>query len=382
MEWLRKMSLKKAFLCITIFFLLIALALSVLSIMAIGRINKQNGYSIEVKIGQGIVLPENSPKTNTSFLDNTLMILQLILPVVFVIAGLLTANFMFYRIKLKQPLTLLQAGAEKIMDNNLDFTIQSDSNDELGQLCNSFEKMRVQLLENNRELWRQMEERKRLNAAFSHDLRNPVTVLKGSVKLLRKGLSNDSLTTQNIQESISLIEEYAARIEKYIEAMSSVQRLEQLQCSPEKVNFESVVKELKGSIRLITMDSDIEAEVEAEDIFERQKSIFLDKAMLFNIAENLIANAIRYAKGKIRVSIKLEEKMLVLSVQDDGPGFSQDILKKGAEPFLRGDKRNEKGTHFGMGLYICRLLCEKHNGSLELQNTNDGALATARLKVL
>lgn len=382
MEWLRKMSLKKAFLCITIFFLLIALALSVLSIMAIGRINKQNGYSIEVKIGQGIVLPENSPKTNTSFLDNTLMILQLILPVVFVIAGLLTANFMFYRIKLKQPLTLLQAGAEKIMDNNLDFTIQSDSNDELGQLCNSFEKMRVQLLENNRELWRQMEERKRLNAAFSHDLRNPVTVLKGSVKLLRKGLSNNSLTTQNIQESISLIEEYAARIEKYIEAMSSVQRLEQLQCSPEKVNFESVVKELKGSIRLITMDSDIEAEVEAEDIFERQKSIFLDKAMLFNIAENLIANAIRYAKGKIRVSIKLEEKMLVLSVQDDGPGFSQDILKKGAEPFLRGDKGNEKGTHFGMGLYICRLLCEKHNGSLELQNTNDGALATARLKVL
>ncbi len=382
MEWLRQMSLKKAFLCITILFLLIALAFSVLSVMAIGRINKQNGYSIEVKIGQGIVLPENSPKTNTSFLDNTLMILQLILPVIFVIAGLLTANLVFYRIKLKQPLTLLQAGAEKIMDNNLDFIIQSDSNDELGQLCNSFEKMRVQLLENNRELWRQMEERKRLNAAFSHDLRNPVTVLKGSVKLLRKGLSNDSLTTQNIQESISLIEEYAARIEKYIEAMSGVQRLEQLQFSPEKIYYETVVKDLKDSIHLLTMDSGIEAEVEAEDIFEWQKSVLLDKAMLFNIAENLIANAIRFAKAKIRVSIKLEEKMLVLSVQDDGPGFSQDILKKGAEPFLRGDKGNEKGTHFGMGLYICRLLCEKHNGSLELQNTNDGALATARLKVL
>ncbi|PQQ66444.1 MULTISPECIES: sensor histidine kinase [Acetivibrio] len=382
MEWLRQMSLKKAFLCITILFLLIALAFSVLSVMAIGRINKQNGYSIEVKIGQGIVLPENSPKTNTSFLDNTLMILQLILPVIFVIAGLLTANLVFYRIKLKQPLTLLQAGAEKIMDNNLDFIIQSDSNDELGQLCNSFEKMRVQLLENNRELWRQMEERKRLNAAFSHDLRNPVTVLKGSVKLLRKRLSNNALTTQNIEESISLIEEYAARIEKYIEAMSGVQRLEQLQFSPEKIYYETVVKDLKDSIHLLTMDSGIEAEVEAEDIFEWQKSVLLDKAMLFNIAENLIANAIRFAKAKIRVSIKLEEKMLVLSVQDDGPGFSQDILKKGAEPFLRGDKGNEKGTHFGMGLYICRLLCEKHNGSLELQNTNDGALATARLKVL
>lgn len=68
------------------------------------------------------------------------------------------------------------------------------SDDELGQLCAAFETMRKELLKSNQELWRQAEERKRLNAVSSHDLRNPITVLKGTVKLLRQALSFSSLT--------------------------------------------------------------------------------------------------------------------------------------------------------------------------------------------
>jgi two-component system, OmpR family, lantibiotic biosynthesis sensor histidine kinase NisK/SpaK len=82
------------------------------------------------------------------------------------------------------------------------------------------------------------------------------------------------------------------------------------------------------------------------------------------VAENLIANAARYAKAKIQIDLTLDAEMLVLSVKDDGSGFPQAILRKGAEPFLRGNESNEQNSHFGMGLYVCRLLCEKHNGSL------------------
>lgn len=79
-------------------------------------------------------------------------------------------------------------------------------------------------------------------------------------------------------------------------------------------------------------------------------------------------------------SQKLDAETLVLSVQDDGPGFPQAIIRKGVKPFLRGDESNEASSHFGMGLYVCSLLCEKHNGSLELQNTSSGALIVARFK--
>lgn len=384
MERLKQMSLKKAFFCLTLLFLLIALILSTFSILGISEILQRYGTSLEMKIdGKGVIIPPvSTADTTVPLWYHILRILQIALPVLFVTTGLLSADILFYRMKLKKPFAELQSGAERIMKNDLDFSIQSISKDELGQLCNSFEKMRLELLDNNRELWRQMEERKRLNAAFSHDLRNPVTVLKGSAKTLKKGLSNGTLSSANAQDSVAMIEEYTRRIETYIEAMSSVQRLEELPCSPKNISLETVIKELADSTRLLTIDSGIKVEVKVEDQFEKlQKNVRLDKAIVFNVAENLIMNAVRFAKTKIQVSLRLDAETLVLSVHDDGSGFPQAILQKGEEPFLRGDEGNEHSSHFGMGLYVCRLLCEKHNGSLKLQNTSNGALAIARFKV-
>ena len=380
MERLKQTSLKKAFFCLTLLFLLIALILSVFSILGISKIMQQYGTSLEMKIdGSGIIIPPATAAENDlPPWYHVLAILQLALPVLFVISGLLSADLVFYRMKLKNPLAELQAGAERIMQNDLDFSIQSVSKDELGKLCNAFDEMRLALLKNNRELWRQMEERRRLNAAFSHDLRNPVTVLKGSAKILKKGLSSGTLSSQNAQDSVSLIEEYTGRIETYIEAMSSVQRLEELRCLPQKTSLKTVIKELSESIHLLTMDSGIEVKEQFEKM---QKDVWIDKAIVFNVAENLIANAKRFAKAKIEIDLMLHAETLVLSVLDDGPGFPQAILQKGAQPFLRGGENLEPSSHFGMGLYVCRLLCEKHNGSLTLKNTSNGAIVTASFEI-
>ena len=135
-------------------------------------------------------------------------------------AGLGLAGALFYRWKLKEPIALLLEGARRIQAHDLDFTIPAVSADELGQTCAAFEDMRLELLKTNRELWRQGEERKRLNAAFAHDLRNPVTVLKGSVKLLQQAPADPQTDDR--------LERYTVRIEQYVEAMSSIQRLEQM----------------------------------------------------------------------------------------------------------------------------------------------------------
>ena len=376
MERLKQMSLKKAFFCLTLLFLLIALAFSIISILGISSILQRYGTSLEMKIdGSGVIIPPMTEVGNAlPFQYHVFAFLQFALPILFVIAGLISADLMFYRIKLKRPLSQLQAGAERIMQNDLDFSIYSGSKDELGELCSAFEEMRLALLNNNRELWRQAEERRRLNAAFSHDLRNPVTVLKGSAKILKKGLSGGTLSAKSAEDSISLIDEYTGRIETYIEAMSGVQRLEELLCSPQKADLDMVSKELSASIRLLTMDSDVKLEEQFET---PQRDVWIDKAILFNIAENLVANAVRFAKSQIQVGLKVNMEMLLLTVQDDGPGFPPSILQKGAQPFLRGNEKSESGSHFGMGLYVCRLLCEKHGGNLALNNMLNGAVATA-----
>lgn len=134
---------------------------------------------------------------------------------------------LFYRWKLKEPLAVLMDGTNRMMENDLDFIIPAVSGDELEQLCVTFETMRQSLLNSNRELWRQTEERKRLNAAFSHDLRNPITVLKGSAKMAKQ--CADCGNTPQLMDNLERMEAYTGRIERYVETMSKVQRLEQVQ---------------------------------------------------------------------------------------------------------------------------------------------------------
>ncbi|MDE6595207.1 MAG: sensor histidine kinase, partial [Oscillospiraceae bacterium] len=91
------------------------------------------------------------------------------------------------------------------------------------------------------------------------------------------------------------------------------------------------------------------------------------------VYENLVSNAARYAREKICVSFTVEEKGFFIEVCDDGEGFSAEGLKKAAEPFFRDENNKDGGkNHFGLGLYICRVLCEKHGGKLILGNSSVG----------
>jgi len=290
---------------------------------------------------------------------------------------LILVSTLFYKIKLKTPLAQLSMGAKRIMENDLDFSITFESKDELGQLCKSFESMRSELLKSNQALWQQMEERKRLNAAFAHDLRTPVTVLKGSALILEKGLAQENLTADQISENISLITQYSDRIESYIQAMTSAQKLEELAFVPKMTEWISFTKEMEGSLNILGTHVGKKIEFVASG---ESNEIAVDKHMIHNVTENLVSNALRYAKEIITVEMSLDDEKVTIAVLDDGSGFSAEILKKGAVPFLHARSR-EYNEHFGMGLYICHLLCRKHGGNLALENHPNGAKVTAIFQI-
>jgi len=389
MEWLKSKSLKQSFFIISSLFLCAGLILSIVSFLLCVNLRTE----IETYPKYEITLDESgnaasSDNTNPDMkLENNnahntksifLNILQFVLPVFFVILSLVLADIVFYRLKLKKPLSILQSGAERIRQQDLDFEIKKCADDELGMLCSVFEKMRIELLNNNRELWRQIEERKRLNAAFSHDLRNPVTVLKGSATLLKKNLKNRNFDNDNVEETISLISQYTNRIEGYIEAMTMVQKLEDWKCSPISVNWSVLTKELEHSLFFLCENTEKKIMF---SFYGANGELFVDRTIIQNVAENLVNNALRYAKSIVNVELSHKNGKMMISILDDGSGFRSAILRKGAAPFLRGDDAIEQ-EHFGMGLYICRLLCEKHGGNLIIENTTNGAKVTASFQVL
>ena len=298
--------------------------------------------------------------------------LQIIMPVIFVIVALIYADIIFYRLKLKRPIAILRDSAERIQKQDLDFEITGYTSDELGELCSAFEIMRKTLLSNNQELWRQAEEHKRLNAAFSHDLRNPVTVLKGAAKLLQKGVGNGNLNADNGKEPVELICQYVGRIEHYVEIMTGAQKLEELECQRHIYSKDDIQSELQNSLTILAETSGKEIEITHSGTAAQ---VHIDKQFVYNTAENLISNALRYAEKKIAVKMTYQEKQLILTVFDDGNGFPAALLRKGITPFSCNEMSDSK--HFGMGLYICKLLCEKHGGSLTIENMEHGAKTTA-----
>lgn len=289
------------------------------------------------------------------------------------VAFFLINAFWFYRWKLKKPLAVLSDASEKIARNDLDFTVPQPSGDELGKLCGSFEKMRNSLEKNNKAMWKAVEERRRLNAAFAHDLRTPLTVLQGYSDYLLEGLPAGKVPPEKAEETVSTMKRSLTRLQQYVEGMNSVQKLEDLAPAPKETDFSVLCAQIRDTAEILRGSEGFTFVQSGEG------TLLLDQELIFRVFENLMSNAGRYAEKMVDISVKAKNGELLLTVADDGPGFPPEALKKAAQPYYRGEKKSwdskEKETsdpHFGLGLYICRVLCEKHGGTLTLQNRPQG----------
>lgn len=294
------------------------------------------------------------------------------LPIVFVICTL-WASFLFYKKKLKKPLAILNSAAEKISENSLDFKIEYYNKDEMGNLCRSFETMRDCLEQNNKEMWRSIEERKRLNAAFSHDLRTPLTVLKGYTDFLQSYIPQNKIEQEKLLSTLKIMENHIARLEHYVETMNTVQKLEDISINRQPVNLVDLANVLKQNLTILQTEH---IHIALHCPFSSQV-MQLDEKIILQVAENLVSNALGYAKAEIHVTLEKRGAALRMVVSDDGKGFSEEELHLATKAFYK-DKTHANSAHFGLGLNICKILCEKHGGFLILENNAfHGAMVTA-----
>lgn len=288
-----------------------------------------------------------------------------LVPTWFIVSIIVTC-VLFYRKKLKQPLEILDHAADNIANNNLDFTIQYPANDEMGKLCASFEKMRATLQANNSKMWRQMEDRKRLNAVFSHDLRTPLTVLKGYTDMLCKYAPGGQMTRKKVAQTATTMSEHVARLENYVNEMSRLQKLEDIEIATKTLDKSQLLRKFTSTANILCAKQ----KVTFNDL-GTNLSLCLDEHVTMEIFENLLSNAARYAKEFIAVNINTMNGFLNISVSDDGCGFDKNTLANATTPFYKA-KENVYDNHFGMGLSICKILAKKHGGDIIISNNPNG----------
>lgn len=296
------------------------------------------------------------------------------LPLLTYLSCFILAGVVFYRSKIKKPLMLLTVSASRIGENDLDFLIAYDRNDEMGLLCKAFEEMRSALESNNREMWRQMNERKKLNAAFSHDLRTPLTVIAGHLGILQKYTPQGKLSSDEVMQTYAAMAGQIERLKSYTSSMNTLQRLEDVPIEREQLAACDFIARLNDTAKIVCGNKELSISNTTAATY-----IHIDPEIVLQVFENLLSNADRYAKSAISIQYTVDNDILSITISDDGSGFDDTALKSATEPFYTTEKKSDTEQHLGLGLNICKILCERHNGNIRLSNDiKAGAVVTAQ----
>lgn len=328
----------------------------------LARVNRHTQPTADVT--EIVIVPAYSDRDST--IDFLLSIVSMGATPALFAASVILSTILFYRYRFRTPIQLLEDASRKIAENDLAFTIHYARNDEMGKLCYAFETMRRELAENNRYTWQQIEERKQLNAAFSHDLRTPLTVLKGHTSMILSSIDDNNVTKKEISEEVTTMSKHIARMENYVNAMTRLQRLEDFELHCEAVSLDKLQKQLYDTAQILVTEKRLRFIPDLPP----NAILTLDDEIIMQVYENLLTNAVRYARTKITVTLKSSQTAFSITVSDDGSGFTAKDLAMATRPFYRAGVNDD--VHLGLGLHICRVLCERHNGNMILTNGKQG----------
>lgn len=275
----------------------------------------------------------------------------------------------FYNKRIRRPALILGNGAREIQKNNLDVDLSYDCKDEMGELCLVFDEMRRELSDDKEKMWKLFEEQKKINAAFAHDLRTPLTVLKGYSDFLYRFIPEGKISEEKLIQTLKLMSEHIGRLERYSYTMKEIRNFDERKVEKEKKNLADIAGKIQETADALNQIGDVQIHV----IWEKtEESLWIDEGMVLESVDNLLSNAIRYAKSKVEITIEAEEteKMLRIYVKDDGKGFDKEKMEQAKAPYYyEGEAKEKEGEHFGIGLHIASVLCEKCGGTLELTNS-------------
>jgi len=303
-------------------------------------------------------------------IDDVCDFLQSYAVLILSIAGSCASVFLFYRNKLKYPLLELIQASQNISQNNLQFHITYENKDEMGQLCREFERMRAQLVENNIRLWRSLDEERALRAAISHDIRSPLSVLKGYHEMLTDYLPGEAISMEKAMEMLSECGKQLERMDRFVETMQRLSSLERRELCPDELTARQLQAELSAEISILEKETGkkiLLRKVTPEESFRGDQEIILE------VTENLLSNALRYARETVEITLDLRADECWIRITDDGCGFF-DSTAKAAKACFPQNPQNIKDSlnHSGLGMYISRLYCEKHGGRLLTENLQQG----------
>lgn len=355
-------------------------ALDMWDIIKSDRTSKGKYFYKVIKRDNGICIVEYriSASFASSVLQKYIPNVELLLNIF--ILGLFIIEIMvfsrFFKRRISKEMQILKDTTENIQMENLDFKVKYSNILEINEVISALDKMKSELNESLNKQWKMEDTRKEQMAALAHDIKTPLTIIKGNSELLSESdLNGDQAEFNNyILNEVKNMEDY---IKSLIEIMKSEK---ESVIEKKKINIESFLQDILKQGILMSKSKNIKFESEVKNIPE---FITVDESAIKRVISNIISNAVEYCRenSEILFYVDSDEKTLEFIIEDSGKGFTQEELQLATEQFFQGDKSRNSKNHYGMGLYIARKLIEKHNGSILLENSKKLGGAKVKIKI-
>ena len=271
-----------------------------------------------------------------------------------------------------KPLNALKKATKQLQEGNLDYSLHDNiADDEIGQLCADFEEMRLHLKKEIEVRIQYEQELRELISNISHDIKTPLTAIKGYAEGLIDGVAD---TPERRKKYLRTIYAKASDMSTLVDELSFYTKIDtnNIPYHFEKVRvndyFLDCVEDNRPELELINVTLEYQSSVgEAVQVLG-------DREQLRRVMNNIIGNAVKYRGdkecGKITVYLQEEEAMVRVTVEDNGQGISEQALPNIFERFYRADaSRNSKQGGSGLGLAIVKKIIEEHGGSIWAEST-------------
>jgi histidine kinase len=304
---------------------------------------------------------------NTSSAENiaySFFIAELIILLVIFILTSTILTFLMSK-SIVKPLEKLKDGAVLIKNGNLDFELNASSSDEIGQLSIAFEEMRIRLKKSLEVQLQYENNRKELISNISHDLKTPITAIKGYIEGIKDGIAD---TPEKMDKYINTIYIKAIDLDKLIDELFLFSKLD-LKKLP--FNFEKVdiLNYLRDCIEELKFDLDKKnINIILECSLLHRIYVTADREKLKRVIMNIIENSVKYMDkkmGEISIKIVQDKEFCIISFKDNGIGISKEAIPYVFDRFYRADSsRNSKTGGSGLGLAISKRIIEEHGGNI------------------
>ena len=280
-----------------------------------------------------------------------------------ILLSLIAISFIFGKY-LGKKIDKLLTVVHKIEDQDLEFEIQKSRLFEVDQALDALDHMRIALRQSLERQWYDDKMRQEQLSALAHDLKTPLTIIRGNAELL----FDTSLSAEQ-RECAEYIENSSLQMQDYVQTLiEAAKSWDSYKPCMKKVNMDSLLLELKNQIDGLCAVNSISLHW---DCGHYPAYITADHDLLIRMLINVLSNAVEHTPQGGEVIFEIEEHSNELSflITDTGKGFSDEALKHATEQFFMEDDSRTSKSHYGIGLYVAASIAKKHNGKIILENS-------------